>query len=61
MLSHSTVNEFKDIYKAQFNENLSDSEAYEKANALLRLFKLIYQPIPKNWQKELDKKYAKSK
>lgn len=60
-LSEEAVRSFGEIYFEQFGEKLSDSEADEKAVKLLRLFKLIYRPVPENWKAELKRKYEKSK
>lgn len=54
MLSKKAIGEFKEIYKNEFKEEISDSEAEEKGMKLLRLFKLIYKPIPNSAQKELE-------
>lgn len=40
------LRDFKEIYKQQFDEKLSDSEANEIGIRLLRFFKIIYRPIP---------------
>lgn len=49
MLSDQAIAEFKEIYKHEFAEDISDNEAKEKGERLLRLFSLIYKPIPKDW------------
>ncbi len=51
MLSNQAVTEFKKIYKKEFGEEISDKEALEKGEKLLRLFQIIYKPIPKEWHK----------
>jgi hypothetical protein len=40
-MKKETVEEFKKIYKEKFKEDLSDTEAYWKANKLLNLYKAI--------------------
>ena len=45
-LSKEAIEEYKRIYKAEFGKEISDQEAYEQANDLLELFKIIYRPIP---------------
>lgn len=47
MLSKKAIDEFKAIYKKEFNEDLSYEEALEKGTKLINLFKVIYSPIPK--------------
>jgi hypothetical protein len=41
------VNEFKEIYRRRFGEELNEREALRKAIALAGLFRAIYRPIPK--------------
>jgi hypothetical protein len=47
MLSKQAVDEFKALYKKEFGEELSDSEAHEKGLRLINLIKAVYKPIPK--------------
>ena len=47
MLSDKAVKEYQEIYKREFGEELSDSGAREQAESFIRLFRLIYRPIPK--------------
>jgi len=60
-LSKQAIREFKSIYKEEFREDISDYEAYELAANLLRLFKIIYRPIPKEKKKEEKKAVGVSK
>jgi hypothetical protein len=55
MLSHKAIDDFKSIYKQEFGESISNQEAKEKGEKLLRLFSIIYKPIPKNWIKRVLK------
>jgi hypothetical protein len=55
MLSKQAVEEFQQIYKKEFNEELSFDVATEHASRFLSLFKAVYSPIPKAW---LDKNKA---
>ena len=55
MLSKQALSDFKSIYKQEFGESISDQEAKEKGEKLLRLFSLIYKPIPKDWIKKVLK------
>lgn len=51
-LSKEAVEEFMRLYKKEYGEDISYDKASEKATKLLRLFKIIYKPIPKEWIKE---------
>jgi hypothetical protein len=42
-LSKEAVEEFKEIHKKKFGKELSDEEAYESANNLVGLFRLLYE------------------
>jgi len=50
--SKEAIEEFKEIYKKEFGEELSDQDATERATKLLNLMEAIYKPIP---QKKHDK------
>ena len=50
--SKEAIEEFKEIYKKEFGEELSDQDATERATKLLNLMEAIYKPIP---QKEYEK------
>lgn len=47
-LSKKAIKEFKEIYFEEFGERISDEEAHEMGENLLSLFRIIYQPIPKD-------------
>jgi len=51
MISRKSLDEYKQIWKEQYNEEISDDEALESAIKLLTLIKAIYKPIT---QQELD-------
>jgi len=53
MISKKAIDDFKSIYKQEFNESISDQEAKEKGEKLLLLFSLVYKPIPKDWIKKV--------
>jgi len=46
MLSQQSILEFRQIYKKNFKEEISLSEAREKAGKFLNFFKTIFKPIP---------------
>ncbi|MFA7654337.1 MAG: hypothetical protein WCX97_04900 [Candidatus Magasanikbacteria bacterium] len=52
MISKVALEEYKRIWKKQFNEEISDDKALESATKLLTLMEAIYKPIT---QKNLDK------
>jgi len=43
-LSKEAVEEFKQIYKKEFGEELGDCEAFEKASKLFNLMKILLRP-----------------
>ncbi len=47
-LSKEAIEEFKDIYREEFKEEISDAEAQELGQSLISLFRIIYRPIPEN-------------
>lgn len=49
MLSEQAIKEFQAIYKKEFGEEISYADASGKGEKLIRLFKIIYRPIPKGW------------
>jgi hypothetical protein len=49
MLSKEALNEFIDIYRAEFGEDISEESALEQAVALLSLMNITYQPLKKEW------------
>ena len=55
-LSKKAVDEFKQLYKETYGEDLSDFIASEAANRLIQMFKIVYQPIPKAWENEYNEK-----
>jgi len=50
-LSKKAIKEFKEIYREEFGETISDEAAEEKGQRLLSLFKIIYKPIPEDYDK----------
>ena len=45
-LSQQAIEELKKIHREKSGETLSDAEVEEMGLRLLRLFKIIYRPIP---------------
>ena len=49
MLSQKAIDEFKEIYFAEYSEQINDQTALELGLNLLTMFKAIYRQIPKKW------------
>lgn len=49
MLSENALQEFKKIWREEFNEEISDEEAVSAGTSLLTLFDHIYRPVKKQW------------
>ena len=56
MISEKALEEFKRIWREQFNEEVSDEKAIESATKLLTLMNAVYRPVKKEWLEELEKK-----
>lgn len=52
MLTKKAVEEFRQIWKEKFNEDISYERAETEGIKLLEFFKLIYKPIPKQKTKK---------
>ncbi|MFA6569803.1 MAG: hypothetical protein WCT77_01010 [Bacteroidota bacterium] len=48
-LSKKAIEEYQSIYLKTFGKEISYGEANQQGIKLLRLFKIIYQPIYKKW------------
>jgi len=49
MISRVATEEFKELYLAEFGEDISDEQAVELGTNLLTLFNHIYRPVKKEW------------
>ncbi|MFA6184748.1 MAG: hypothetical protein WC720_01215 [Candidatus Shapirobacteria bacterium] len=47
MLNQQDLNEFKEIWLAEFGEEIGDDVAEEQGQRLLNLFQVIYKAMPK--------------
>jgi len=56
MLSTQALQEFKEIWKQEFGEEISDDLAIEEGINLLTFFNAIYRPIKEEWVKDYDNK-----
>ena len=54
MISKEELNRFCELYKNRFGKDLSGKEAYEQANKLLQLMKLVYRPMTEQEYKTLQ-------
>jgi len=45
-IDKESLEEFKKIYKEEFNEELSDAEARAMAQRLLALYEVLARPLP---------------
>jgi hypothetical protein len=54
MLSDKALKEFKQIWKEEIGEDISDDLAVENATQLLTFFDAVYRPIKKEWVKKYD-------
>lgn len=52
MLSKKALEEFKQIWREEKGEDVSDELAVEEAINLLTLFNVVYRPIKKEWLEE---------
>jgi hypothetical protein len=52
MISDVALQEFRALWREEFNEEISEEKAMEIAPKLLDLFNHIYRPIKKKWLEE---------
>lgn len=55
-LSKEAIEEFKQAYLEEFNEEISDAQAKEMGENLIALFRIICRPIPE----EIRRKYERN-
>jgi hypothetical protein len=55
-LSQKAIEDFKQAYLEEFNEEISDAQAKELGENLVALFRIICQPIPE----EIRRKYERN-
>lgn len=56
MLSEKALQEFKEIYREEYGEEISDEEALKLGINLLTIFDKVYRPVKREWAEELLKK-----
>lgn len=56
MISDKALLEFKELWKQDYGEELSDERAAEEAINLLTFFNATYRPIKKEWNDEYETK-----
>jgi hypothetical protein len=54
--SKENIEEFKAIYRKKTGKKLENQEAYEMASNLLRMFEMIYRPMPKTKGNKYERK-----
>ncbi len=54
MISQQALKEFKEIWKEEYGNDISDEFALEKAVNLLTLMDAIYHPVKKEWLNKQD-------
>jgi len=59
MISDKALKEFKEIWKEEYGQEISDERAVELGLNLLTLFDKIYRPLKKEWVKEFEEKKLK--
>lgn len=47
ILSQEAIEEFKQIWKKEFREEINNEKANEEGSRLIRLIKAVYKPVPK--------------
>lgn len=52
MLSKKAIEEYRQICREEFGQELTYAEAQVEALKMLQMFKVIYRPIPKADQKD---------
>lgn len=54
MLSETSIERYRAIFRQQFCVELTRDEAIEQANRLLNLARIVHQPMPKAWEGRYD-------
>lgn len=54
-LTKEDIEKFKKLYKEHYGEEINDFVAYEAANRLVQMVKLIYKPITKEQYDKIEK------
>ena len=49
-LSPESVKKYQELYRKRFGKEISQEKAYEEGMKLIRLMKVIYRPIKKNFK-----------
>jgi len=55
-LSIEAIQEFKQAYLDEFNEEISDAQAKEMGENLIALFRIICRPIPEEIRHKYERK-----
>jgi len=54
MLSAQALQEFKEIWKQEFGEEISSDLAIEEGINLLTMFNAVYRPIKEEWLSKIN-------
>lgn len=56
MISKEALEEFKQIWREEYGEVISDDFALKQATVLLSVMDKIYRPIKKDWLNKYDRR-----
>jgi len=56
MLSESQIKQFQELYKKHFGREISQSEAIDQGEKLIRLMELVYRPMTAEEHKKYEPK-----
>jgi len=54
MLSKQSIDKYREIYRKQYGVDIPEEEAAEQANRLLNLARLVFQPMPKQFEERYN-------
>ena len=57
LLPEGAIEEFKQIYKAEYGKDISDAEALELGINLLNAYDAVYRPVKKEWLDEIMREF----
>src|ERR1700674_4434139 len=54
MLSKQSIEKYREIYRKQYGVDIPEEEAAEQANRLLNLARIVFQPMPKQFEERYN-------
>lgn len=60
MISDAALREFKEVWHAEFGQDIPDDVAMDEAVALLTMFDAVYRPIKQEWIAEYENEHPNS-